>query len=303
MSKSQMSHPVKITLKERQFLTVLGDKVRRAIKQGSADYLPLRDSIHNTSTGGIRTSIARAKQTRLELWHDQYAQHPKLRLWYGYYWPSWHSFNAAFGHWREYVQREFVRWDSDATSTIPYHFKRNLQPSEFGRPFLEHYRSSDEFFFGCFDLRSKVSTSLIGDISKFFHLSLTSQSTIEVGHIYPRKTKHLEKLEVQRLTKALVFDRSSPVAKERKKRDGYKCHICGFDFALVYPGLGSKFAEAHHIEPLGRAKKAKVRVRISNLRTLCSNCHRMVHRAESKLGGNPIVHVRNAWKKGRRGGK
>ena len=52
-----MSHPVKITLKERQFLTVLGDKVRRAIKQGSADYLPLRDSIHNTSTGGIRTSI------------------------------------------------------------------------------------------------------------------------------------------------------------------------------------------------------------------------------------------------------
>ena len=297
MNKSTAPKPIDTNSRDKQFLTLLANRLRPIIRKVKF-FSPVRDLIHNTPTGGIRTTVAQAKMMRLELWYDQYVQYPKRRLWYGYYWSSQQSFDAAFGHWREYVQRQCVRWDSDATSTIPYHFKKNLEASEFGRPFLEHYRSSDEYFFGCFDLRSKISDSLITDISNLVHQTLTDQSTITVEHIFPRKTKILEKLEVQRLTKALKFDRASSIAKERKKRDGYRCHICKFDFAKTYPGLGAEFAEAHHLKPLGRAKRTKVKVTVGSLLTLCANCHRMVHRAEVRLRGNPIDHVVKAWRKG-----
>lgn len=284
---------------DRQFVDRLTVRLRLALRKTPRISL-LKDSIHKTTTGGIRTSVARVNKMRLEVWYDQYAQYPKRRLWYGYYWPSSKSFKAVFAHWQEYVQREFVRGDSNATSTIPYHFKKNLEASDFRRPFLEQYGSSDEYFFGCFDFRCKTSRPLVAEISKFFQQTLTAQSTITIEHIYPRKMKILEKLEVQRLYKALRFDRASAVAKERKKRDGYKCHICGFDFAKAYPGLGAQFAEAHHVEPLGRAKQTKVKITPSNLRTLCANCHRMVHRAEVRFKGNPLSHVIKAWRRGAR---
>lgn len=281
---------------DRQFVSLLAARLRLALRKNPCITL-LQDSLHKTTTGGIRTSVARVNKMRLEVWYDQYAQYPKRRLWYGYYWSSSQSFKTAFAHWQEYVQREFLRGDSNATSTIPYHFKKNLEASEFRRPFLEKYKSSDEYFFGCFDLRRQISGPLVAEISRWFQHTLTAQSTITIEHIYPRKTKVLEKLEVQRLYNALRFDRSSSVAKERKKRDGYKCHVCSFDFAKAYPGLGSEFAEAHHLEPLGRARKTKVKVTVSSLRTLCANCHRMVHRAEMTLRGNPLSHVIKAWRR------
>lgn len=288
---------VQLNPNQRKFLTDLANRLKPHLKKHPYISL-LQNSIHETTTGGIRTSIAQADQIKLELWYDEYAQSPAIRLWYGYYWENRQSFHDAFGHWRDYVQSEFVRGDGDATSTIPYHFKKKLKASEFGRPFLEHYRSSDEYFFGCFDTRSKISQALIGDIKTFFSQTLTDQNTIEIGHLNPSSAKLLERLEVQRLSNALSFDRSSPVAKERKRLDGYKCHICGFNFALTYPGIGAKFAEAHHIKPLGRTKETKVTVTIAKLRTLCANCHRMVHRAESKLKGDPIKHVLRAWLRG-----
>lgn len=56
------------------------------------------------------------------------------------------------------------------------------------------------------------------------------------------------------------------------------CEVCGFDFAITYGDLGAGFIEAHHILPLAAAGPATTR--LADLALVCSNCHRMLHRAE-----------------------
>jgi 5-methylcytosine-specific restriction protein A len=53
--------------------------------------------------------------------------------------------------------------------------------------------------------------------------------------------------------------------------------ICGFDFAIKYGDLGAGFIEAHHILPLAAGPAT---TRLPDLALVCSNCHRMLHRAK-----------------------
>ncbi len=235
---------------------------------------------------------------RVELWFDKYARYPKRHFWYGYYWKGKTNFDASFAHWNEYVVRECVRGDSNATDAKPYHFKKKLSTSEFGRPFLEKYKSSEEYFFGCFDLRTVVGNSLVDLIVRFISRTMKQDETIAVEDIFPRKAKNIEREEDRRLVKALNYARAQEAATERKKRDRYICQICKFDFSTAYPGFG-QFAEAHHTFPLHRAKGARVRVTPDSFKTLCANCHRMVHRAETLFKkGDPVMHVAHAFKLG-----
>lgn len=70
---------------------------------------------------------------------------------------------------------------------------------------------------------------------------------------------------------------------ERKKAGAFAeqgllaCEVCGFDFAATYGTLGERFIEAHHILPLAQA--GATRTRLADLALVCSNCHRMLHRA------------------------
>jgi 5-methylcytosine-specific restriction protein A len=76
----------------------------------------------------------------------------------------------------------------------------------------------------------------------------------------------------------------NPALVRRKKEAGFKsrgalpCEVCGFDFARTYGELGDRFIEAHHILPLAVAGKATTR--LADLALVCSNCHRMLHRAK-----------------------
>lgn len=55
------------------------------------------------------------------------------------------------------------------------------------------------------------------------------------------------------------------------------CEACGFDFAAIYGELGADFIEAHHDSPLAGRDGAS-ETRINDLRMMCGNCHRMLHR-------------------------
>jgi 5-methylcytosine-specific restriction protein A len=62
-----------------------------------------------------------------------------------------------------------------------------------------------------------------------------------------------------------------------KKHGKLACEVCGFDFAARYGKLGADYIECHHVVPISQiAPGAKTKV--ADLRLLCSNCHRMVHR-------------------------
>lgn len=57
------------------------------------------------------------------------------------------------------------------------------------------------------------------------------------------------------------------------------CEACGFDFAAAYGELGRGFCEVHHLVPLSSAIGPVVTT-ADELAILCSNCHRMMHRAD-----------------------
>lgn len=77
-------------------------------------------------------------------------------------------------------------------------------------------------------------------------------------------------------------ERNFKVVKEAKalfiKNNGrLYCELCGFDFEKVYGELGSGFIEGHHIKPVSQMKDGDV-TKVEDIKMLCSNCHKMVHR-------------------------
>jgi predicted HNH restriction endonuclease len=63
-----------------------------------------------------------------------------------------------------------------------------------------------------------------------------------------------------------------------KERNGHLfCEVCDFDFSKAFGELGSDFIEAHHEDFLAN-RKNESETRITDLRMVCANCHRMLHR-------------------------
>ena len=77
--------------------------------------------------------------------------------------------------------------------------------------------------------------------------------------------------------------------KKRLKQTGIlRCEVCSFSFLDTYGELGEGFIEAHHTVPISELKGDR-KTKISELALVCSNCHRMLHRAKLALS---IAHLR-----------
>jgi len=65
------------------------------------------------------------------------------------------------------------------------------------------------------------------------------------------------------------------------------CVVCGFDFHKAYGTIGEGFIEIHHLEPMHlmdiEGEKVTVDEAIKKIATVCSNCHRMIHRVKEKM--------------------
>lgn len=59
------------------------------------------------------------------------------------------------------------------------------------------------------------------------------------------------------------------------------CEVCRFDFHAAYGDLGEGYIEVHHVLPLHAS--GPVLTRLTDLSLICSNCHRMIHRARPWL--------------------
>ncbi len=72
--------------------------------------------------------------------------------------------------------------------------------------------------------------------------------------------------------------RDCNIVTNKKKKSGYVCECCGFDFRKTYGELGKNYIECHHIKPLADYSKKGEKSKLKDLAALCANCHRMIHR-------------------------
>ncbi|PZR02192.1 MAG: hypothetical protein DI539_27850, partial [Flavobacterium psychrophilum] len=77
-----------------------------------------------------------------------------------------------------------------------------------------------------------------------------------------------------------VSSRNKSVIELAKNRYGTRCTACGFDFGIYYGAHGKGFIEMHHLYPLNLGKRE---TRAKDLRPVCANCHRMLHKGKRLL--------------------
>lgn len=80
---------------------------------------------------------------------------------------------------------------------------------------------------------------------------------------------------------------------------GYDCHVCGFNFAAKYGReLGNQYIEVHHLHPLSQTMGEYSVDPVRDLRPVCSNCHRMLHRKKEVISIDELKsYVGAAWSK------
>ncbi len=76
-------------------------------------------------------------------------------------------------------------------------------------------------------------------------------------------------------------ERNPALVKAAKSYHGAICQVCGFDFGKFYGELGKGYIEAHHLMPYSQQKEPKKLSPKKDMRVLCANCHRMIHREKN----------------------
>lgn len=75
-----------------------------------------------------------------------------------------------------------------------------------------------------------------------------------------------------------TYDRNPKAREACLTEYGYICSICNFDFYQNYGVLGRNFIEVHHLNQLADVAVEHEIDPKKDLRPVCSNCHRMLHR-------------------------
>ncbi len=91
----------------------------------------------------------------------------------------------------------------------------------------------------------------------------------------------------RRLVQHFRLERSKSLVDAKKKSTltltgSLACEVCGFDFKTHYGDLGEGFCEVHHWRPLATFDRPSI-TRLEDLAIVCSNCHRILHRANCEL--------------------
>jgi 5-methylcytosine-specific restriction enzyme A len=75
--------------------------------------------------------------------------------------------------------------------------------------------------------------------------------------------------------------RRKKLAEVKRRGLPIACEVCTFDFSHFYGPHGLDYIEVHHRTPLHVS--GETQTRLADLALVCSNCHRMIHRAKQWL--------------------
>lgn len=270
-------------------------------KEGTSLRLRWPSKVGKVNTGGWRAiigSLGKGKP-KLQLWLDRFAGHQSRKFNFCFFWDNVANMRRLTNRAESElpIRRRIRHGDMSKQGGTFYFLKEPLRRNEFGGAVLEEYWGRWSYF-GIYDLTSisagtAVDPKLVVRAAAFFETFARAmpraESENEERDIFPR----VENRKV--VASHLHRERSRYLATERKILDGYSCQVCRMHFEKIYGKLGAEFAEAHHIVPLSQLR-GTVKTCIEDLRTVCANCHRMLHRLDGKPGDmdrlRRIVRVR-----------
>jgi predicted HNH restriction endonuclease len=94
-----------------------------------------------------------------------------------------------------------------------------------------------------------------------------------------------------------VGKRDQKLIKQAKKEHGIRCSVCKMTFEEVYGEHGKGFIEMHHLYPVKGGERKNT---VDDLRPVCANCHRMLHRGSELMSIEDLIRIVNEQKKKRR---
>lgn len=89
----------------------------------------------------------------------------------------------------------------------------------------------------------------------------------------------------------MTYDRSPHARQACIEHYGYACCICNFNFGKIYGSLGENYIEVHHLKPVADIGKEYLIDPIKDLRPVCANCHRMLHRQRPPLAVEELLKL------------
>ena len=82
-----------------------------------------------------------------------------------------------------------------------------------------------------------------------------------------------------KMVTSIVYERSFSLRTSAIKNRGLNCMVCGFNYFDTYGSWGKDFIEVHHVNKLAEnTGKELLTNPLTDLVTVCANCHRMIHR-------------------------
>jgi len=119
-----------------------------------------------------------------------------------------------------------------------------------------------------------IASELFPEIQQSSVFGFSIPSTIDIQLYAEGKSKTVT-------TK--TYDRSPQARQACIEHYGYSCCICGFSFEKIYGSLGTGYIEVHHLKPIADIGKEYLIDPIKDLRPVCANCHRMLHRQQPPI--------------------
>jgi hypothetical protein len=96
------------------------------------------------------------------------------------------------------------------------------------------------------------------------------------------------------------YERDPGLRAGALRHHGTTCQVCGFDFEAEYGDHGAGYIEAHHMTPVSKLIKTTKVDPKKDMRVVCANCHRMLHRQRDHvLSINELRKLRNEAKSNR----
>lgn len=133
-----------------------------------------------------------------------------------------------------------------------------------------------------------ISSELFAEIQRGSIYGFSPESPADIRRYAEGKTKTVT---------SKTYDRSPIARQECIRHYGYNCAVCGFNFEKVYGDLGFTYIEVHHLRQIAGVGEEYQVNPVKDLRPVCANCHRMLHRRR------PALSIEELRLKMRSGGK